>query len=216
MLLGHYGAALAGKAVAPELPLAALMLGTQAIDYVWAGLVLGGVEKVRMQPGYTATTDFELVYYPYSHSLPGSVAISAAATALLAALHPGLSMAALAVFFVVCFSHWLFDLIVHTPDLPLIGDRYKVGFGLWNNRPLAMAVEFGLFVVGAAMFLGSLAPGQLDGAWLEIAVVLGALALIQVQVFFGPPMKTHRALGVTALLIFTLAGLGGWWIDTAI
>jgi len=32
------------------------------------------------------------------------------------------------------FSHWLFDLIVHTPDLPLWSDASpKLGFGLWNS-----------------------------------------------------------------------------------
>lgn len=216
MLAGHYGAALAGEALAPELPLAALMLGTQAIDIVWASLVLGGVEKVRMQPGYTATTDFELVYYPYSHSLPGSLAISAASTALLAALAPGLSLWALAVFFLVCFSHWIFDLIVHTADLPLIGDRYKVGFGLWNNRPLSMVIEFGLLFAGAALFVATLAPERLAAAWLEVVVVVAALALIQAQTFFGPPMKSRTQLGVTALLVFFLAGLGGWWIERAL
>ncbi len=33
--------------------------------------------------------------------------------------------------------HWVFDLIVHTPDLPLLGDgSTKAGFGLWNDAPV--------------------------------------------------------------------------------
>lgn len=216
MLLGHYGAALAGKAAAPEVPLGALMFATQAVDFVWAGLLLARVERVRMQPGFTATTDFELVYIPYSHSLPSAAIISIATAALAALLYPVLGPMALFVVFAVAFSHWLLDLIVHTPDLPLIGDRHKVGFGLWRNKPLAMVIEFGLFIGGAALFLGGLSAAQLSAAWLELAVVLGALALVQVQVFAGPPMKTSTQLALTALLIFTLAVLGGFWIDAAV
>ena len=216
MLLGHFGAALAAKAIEPSLPLPALMLGTQLIDVVWAGLLLTGVEKVRMQPKYTATTDFELTYYPYSHSLPGAVAISAIGAAGAAVLYPQLSGAALVILFAVVLSHWFLDLLVHVPDLPLLGDRYKVGFGLWNNRPLAMALEFGIFFAGAAMYLISLTPAQTDAATIPLAVVLGGLTLLQFQAFYGPPMKTVQQLALTALLIYALATAGGYWLDASV
>ena len=215
MLIGHYGAALAAKAIDPSVPLPAVMLGTQLIDVVWAGLLLAGVEKVRMQPGFTATTHFELVYIPYSHSLPGSVLISALGAAGLAVLYPELSMTALAVMFAVCLSHWFLDLLVHTPDLPLIGDRYKVGFGLWNNKPISMVLEFGIFAVGAALFIGSLSAPQLEAAVIPISVVLGGLVALQFYVFFGPPVDSVPSLAITALVIYALATVGGFWIEAS-
>ena len=139
-------------------------------------------------------------------------AVWAAGAALV---YPDLTAAALAVMFAVVFSHWLLDLLVHTPDLPLIGDRYKVGFGLWNNRPLSMALEFGIFFAGAGMYLATLSPEQMQAAMTPLLVVLGGLTLLQVQVFYGPPMKTTTQLALTALLIFGLAAAGGYWIETA-
>ena len=51
-------------------------------------------------------------------------------------------------------SHWVLDLIVHTPDLPLTTDAsMKVGLGLWHNAPITFALE--------TVFL-------LGGLWLEV------------------------------------------------
>ena len=216
MLIGHYGAALAAKAIEPSLPLPALMLGTQLIDVVWAGLLLTGAEKVRLQPGYTATTHFELTYIPYSHSLPSAIAISALGAAGTAVLFPELSMAALVVMFAVVLSHWFLDLLVHTPDLPLIGDRYKVGFGLWNHKPLAMLLEFGIFFGGAALFLGSLTTAEIEAAAIPLLVVIGGLAALQVYAFYGPPVASVPQLAWTALLIYLLATIAGGWVEGAL
>ena len=216
MLLGHFGAALAAKAIEPSLPLPALMLGTQLIDVVWAGLLLTGVEKVRMQPKYTATTDFELTYYPYSHSLPGAVAISAIGAAGAAVLYPQLSGAALVILFAVVLSHWFLDLLVHVPDLPLLGDRYKVGFGLWRNKPLAMLLELAIFFGGAALFLGSISTEDFQRGLIPLTVVIAGLAGFQLYAYFGPPVKSVRELAISALVVFALAAVGGWWVEASI
>lgn len=39
------------------------------------------------------------------------------------------------------FSHWLLDLLVHRPDLPLYDDTMKMGLGLWNYPAIALALE---------------------------------------------------------------------------
>ena len=51
-------------------------------------------------------------------------------------------------------SHWVLDLIVHQPDLPLFpGNSPKVGLGLWNWPLLTGLVEGILFVTGTVMYL---------------------------------------------------------------
>ena len=47
-------------------------------------------------------------------------------------------------------SHWLLDLIVHRPDLPLYAHSRVFGLGLWNHRVATIVIElamFGLFRV---------------------------------------------------------------------
>src|SRR5689334_17360630 len=51
---------------------------------------------------------------------------------------------ALSVFFCV-WAHWHLDFVVHRPDLPLIGDNFKQGLGLWNLWPASFMLELFLF-----------------------------------------------------------------------
>jgi hypothetical protein len=56
----------------------------------------------------------------------------------------------------VSFSHLLLDLIVHRSDLPILpsdlGHLYKLGFGLWQIRPAAVAVELAVVGIGAWLY----------------------------------------------------------------
>ena len=53
-------------------------------------------------------------------------------------------------------SHWVLDLIVHIPDLPLYpGQSPKVGFGLWNSPFLTVLIEGTIFIVGIALYINT-------------------------------------------------------------
>ena len=69
MFVGHYGPGLAAKALDKKIPLWLLFLSVQLVDIAWAILVLLGVEKVRIVPGFTAASPLDLYYFPYTHSL---------------------------------------------------------------------------------------------------------------------------------------------------
>jgi len=45
-------------------------------------------------------------------------------------------------------SHWFADLLVHTPDLPIISGNPKFGFGLWSNKIITFIVEGVLLILG--------------------------------------------------------------------
>jgi hypothetical protein len=60
MFVGHYGVSFAARAVQPRVPLWHLFVAVQWLDVVWAPLVLLGVEKVRIVPGFTATNPLDL------------------------------------------------------------------------------------------------------------------------------------------------------------
>ena len=59
MFVGHYGVSYVAKRVDDSIPLWILFVAVQFVDIVWASLVLLGVEKVRIVPGFTATNPLE-------------------------------------------------------------------------------------------------------------------------------------------------------------
>ncbi len=84
------------------------------------------------------------------------------------------------------FSHRLLDLVVHVPDLPLLGDSFKVGFGLWRQVWIGFPLEIALLVAAAwAYARGVPSASRWGDVWLWIFVAL--LTAVQAYGAFGPP-----------------------------
>src|SRR5215475_6404380 len=73
MFVGHYSVAFAIKSEKNRIPLWVLFLAVQFLDYIWATLVLLGIEKLRVIKGFTAGSMLDSYFHPYSHSLPMSI-----------------------------------------------------------------------------------------------------------------------------------------------
>src|SRR5262245_35346600 len=140
MFVGHYGVSYAAKAATPRVPLWVWFIAVQWLDVVWSVLVLLGIEKMRIVPGYTEANPYDLYYMPYTHSLPGALVLSLVLGGIVAAFTPDARGKVLVWVAAAAFSHWVLDLIVHIPDLPLSDDSAKVGLGLW--RYLAFRFTF--------------------------------------------------------------------------
>ena len=200
MFVGHYGAAFAIKRVDPSIPLWVLFLAVQLLDVFWAPFILLGIEKVRIVPGITASNPLDLYYMPYTHSLLATVLWSAGGAFVygLVTRTPLAWQTALWVA-VAIFSHWVFDLVVHRPDLPLYDNTAKVGLGLWNLPGPALALEAALLFGGMWLYL-STAPVRL------VPVALFGLVMLAIQayVFFGPPPVSDRAAALTALAAYAV------------
>jgi drug/metabolite transporter superfamily protein YnfA len=207
VFVGHYGVSFATKRGDDSIPLWVLFVAVQLLDVVWAPLILLGVERVRIVPGFTATNPLDLYYMPYTHSLVAALLWSAAAAAgyrLLA--HPRSSRVSLLVGLAV-FSHWVLDFIVHRPDLPLYDNSAKVGLGLWNRPVLAFALEATFLLGGMAFFLRH-RPGRRAQM-----VAFGLIMLaVQAYVFFGPPPASGAAVAATALGSYAAFALIIWWL----
>ena len=94
-------------------------------------------------------------------------------------------------------SHWLLDLLVHRPDLPLYDNTAKVGLGLWNFPAVAFALEAALLFGGMWLYFGTAAVRRLR------MVVFGVVMLgVQAYVFFGPPPVSDKAAALTALISY--------------
>jgi len=55
MFVGHYSVASAAKLERNKIPLWVLFVAVQFLDYIWATLVLLGIEKLRVIKGLTAS-----------------------------------------------------------------------------------------------------------------------------------------------------------------
>jgi hypothetical protein len=203
MFVGQYSVAFAAKTEKNKIPLWVLFVAVQLLDFLWAPFVLLGIEKVRFVPGITATNALDLYYMPYTHSLLGALFWSAVAFAIykIGWRNIASNSAALLVGFAV-FSHWLLDLIVHRPDLPIYDDTLKVGFGLWNYRGIEFALEIGILVFGAVLYLK-----RNSGIARKIGIIIFTAVLVLIQTsntFVRRPPSSDRAFSITALIFYTV------------
>lgn len=211
MFVGHYGPSFAVKALRPGIPLWLLFLAVQLVDVAWAVLVLIGVEKVRIVPGITASNPLDLYYMPYTHSLVAAILWSVAAGVLVRPL-PGMRTRSAAVWIgAAVFSHWVLDLLVHRPDLPLYDDTMKVGLGLWNYPAVALSLEAVLLFGGMILYLRATRPSNAIGRFGP--TVFGVVMLaIQVYVFFGPPPASPAAAAAMALVAYVAFAFVAQWL----
>ena len=214
MFLGHYGVAFALKRAEPKVSLGTFFLAVQLADLLWGCFLLLGWEQVRIDPSAGANAQLEFVHYPISHSLVGALAWGLVAGAIYYSWPTRDTsrhwQAALLVAAAVA-SHWFLDLLVHFPDLPLSGDGSpQIGFGLWANLPLTIALELLTLGAGVAVYVlrrshrHPVRPGRLAG----LVVVLLALYAASVV---GPPPPSVKGLAVTDIVgLLALAAFAGW------
>ena len=206
MFVGHYGASFAIKKADASIPVWVLFLAVQWLDVIWAPLVLLGIEKVRIVPGFTATNPLDLYYMPYTHSLVAALVWSAAAAGAYRLVSRATARTSLLVGLAV-FSHWILDFVVHRPDLPLYDNTAKVGLGLWNHPALAFGLEALLLFGGMVAFLCARPTHGIAIATFGV-VMLG----VQAYVFFGPPPASPAAAASTALAAYGIFALLIWFL----
>lgn len=214
MFMGHYGPSFALRRAAPRVSLGWLFVAAQLLDYVWAILILFGVERAQVLP-WLPGSQLDLYYMPYTHSLEGALAwsILAGVVALWCVRgtqHDRLS-AAMVVGLTV-FSHWLLDAIVHRPDLGLLGDARKIGLSLYNHPAASMLLEGVILIAGAVIYARETRPrsGRGDMRLWSLVVIL---LVINAIATFGPPPPSVRVAAVFNLTVYTLAALAAFAID---
>jgi membrane-bound metal-dependent hydrolase YbcI (DUF457 family) len=209
MFVGHYSVSFAAKSVDRRVPLWALFVAVQLLDVLWAPLILIGVEKVRIVPGITATNPLDLYFMPYTHSLIAAVLWSLAVFLAYRVFTNDPRSAAVMVALAV-FSHWLLDLVVHRPDLPLYDDTWKVGLGLWNRPVLALATEAALVAIGVAVYLRTATSARHIWTTIGFAIVMFGVHCIT---FFGAPPSSPAAAATMALVAYLVFAAGARSVD---
>jgi hypothetical protein len=211
MFIGHYGVSFAVKRVSPRTSLGALFFAVQFLDVLFAIFVLAGVEKLRIVPGFTAYNPYDLYFMPYSHSLVGALVWSAAAGLLVLAL--GWRKAAFWIG-VAVFSHFLLDVPMHTPDMPILGnDSPKIGLGLWRYRNLSLAAE--LAALGTGLWIWRRAPTLDPWPRTRTIVFVAVLVALTAATPCFPAPSGAAEFGWQALAGYVVLAAAAWWLDRA-
>jgi len=163
MIAGHIGVAVAAKSSDRRLPIWALLIATFLIDIVFGVLWPFGIEKMEAMAGTDGGYGQMAFEIDYSHSYIGAMLLSLAVwifTARWWGARGGFILGA------VVFSHWVLDLIVHRPDMPLMlgngGDLPRFGLGLWDV-PVAAAILEAVLVIGGVLIYWRSAPRDVPG-----------------------------------------------------
>lgn len=145
MTTGHYAPAFALKRQFPEAPLWQLFLGVQAVDVLFFLLVPWGIERLTLVPGEGIPLGLHLTFMPYTHSLAAGLLYGGIAWGVGRLVGRGRVGFAIGL---AILSHWLCDVAVHTPDMPVLHDAgVKLGFGIWNWPVLSFVVELGFLAL---------------------------------------------------------------------
>jgi len=207
MFVGHYSVAFAAESERNKIPLWVLFVAVQFLDYIWATLVLLGIEKLRVIKGFTAGNMLDSYYHPYSHSLIAAVLWSSVAAISYKPFcgSLGYSYRKSAAFIVglAVFSHWILDLVVHPRDLPIYDNTLKVGFGLWNYRDPEFALEIALVAGGIMLYM---ARNVLSAARKTAVIAFGvALVVVQIGDTFVPRTPlSDKATAMGVWIFYTL------------
>lgn len=209
MVLGHYGLALAAKRVAPRTSLGTLVLAAQLADEVWPILLLLGIERVQIQPARQPTLQLAFLHYPFTHSLLTEIIGGIVLGLIYFAFRRDIKGSVVVALLVP--SHWVLDLLVHVPDLPIWPGGPKFGLGLWHSLIATLVLEFAVFGAGIVIYLRSTRAKDRTGLW-ALWIFLAILAGGYLSSLVGPPPKDVHGLAYGALTLWIFVPWS-YWID---
>jgi len=222
MFMGHYGPAVwdtqRGKGEV-LVPLWMGFLAVQFMDVVFALMAIIGIEgETRMVDGMPLFT------IPYSHSLVSSLVLAAIGGLIFKLIRPKAGAKGFWVVFGLVFSHWVLDLIVHRPDLPLWpGSSIELGFGIWNWPILAFILEIGLLL--AAFFYWMRVTTGPRSSVIALSVLFVFMVIMQFFIITAPGLQVQAgtfdptaapqgaALGISALFAYGILTAVIAWIE---
>ncbi len=210
MFIGHYGAGFAGKKVDSRPSLGTLFFAAQFLDLLWPFLILTGIEHVKIVPGLMAANPLDFTFYPYSHSLLFAVIWGFLFGLIYFFFRKNIKGSILLGALVV--SHWVLDLIVHRPDLPILPwSDFKVGFGLWNSVPFSITVEVVIFALGAYLYSSATRAKNKTGKYAFLGLLI-FLFVVYISNVFSPPPPSAEAIGYAGLSQWLLIAWA-YWVD---
>jgi len=210
MFIGHYGVGFAAKKVGRRISLGTLFMASQFIDLLWPAFILLGWEQVRIDPGNTAFTPLDFVYYPFSHSLFGVLVWAILFGLVYYVIRKNTRNAVIVGALVL--SHWVLDFLVHRADLPLVPwSDFKVGLGLWNSVVISIVLESLIFAGGAILYLKATLADNKKGRYGLWGLII-FLAVVYIMNVFGPPPDAAKPVAIVGLAQWLIVAWA-YWVD---
>jgi hypothetical protein len=158
MFVGHLGVGLGLKKIDKRINLGWIFFASLLPDFVLGILILVGLENLVIPVNYDQLHFLEFSF-PYSHGLIAIFIWTGFVYLLANKFWPkveGKKTKAALIFSSAIFLHFIADLIVHIPDIPIFNnDSYKIGLGLWNYMTFALIFEILLVISGLVIYLNS-------------------------------------------------------------
>lgn len=159
MYVGHVGAALGAKRVAPAAALSALIVASYLPDWTDAALCLSG-----------SYHDTQI----YSHSVPAIAMLAIAAGGFQAVRRRGILVAGVAALLVI--SHVLLDYV--TGIKPTWPGGPSIGLGLYSHPMIDFIIESAVIMVGWLLYRGTLPA--MSKRWNASHLMLALLIAMQI------------------------------------
>ena len=216
MFIGHFALGLGVKSADKTLSLGLLFVAVQLPDLIYGFTLLTGVEKINIVAGANPLTSAEYTFFPYSHSLVAVLLWAGlfAITFLTASPKSSQPRSKTALIMATAvLSHFILDVIVHNPDVDVLGNGvYKVGLGLWNLPVASYIVEAGLLGTGLWIYLKATKSTASSGKYgLPILTVI--LLILNAVSTFGPPPTSMEYFAVTMLAVYLGTIFAAFWLD---
>lgn len=177
---------------------------------LWPIFLLLGIEQVVIDPGNTAFTPLDFVYYPFTHSLVGVLFWGIVVGGIYYLIKKNVKTAFLLGALVV--SHWVLDFLTHAPDLPIApGLEIKVGLGLWNSLIFTLLVESAIFAVGIFLYLKITQAKNKKGEYGFWGLII-FLVLIYIMNVFGSAPPNEEAIAWAGNLQWLFV-FWAYWVD---
>jgi hypothetical protein len=196
----------------PRVNVGVFIAAALLLDLLLWVFVLLGWESVSI-PADFADTHQAVFTFPYSHGLLASLFWSALAGAFVCFIYSSVEgkwrVAALVA--TAALSHWALDVIVHRPELPLLGPASRsVGVGLWNHMRAALSLEATIVIVGLWLFISGTALTRVRSLAL-VTLILLSLVFTAAGMTLAPAPPSAAAMAGGSLATLALVCATAYW-----
>jgi hypothetical protein len=183
---------------------------------IYGVTLLTGVERISIIAGANPLTSAEYIFFPYSRGLVATL-LWAGLVALIFLIAPfksslPKSRTAL-VMATAVLSHFILDVIVHNPEIDLLGNGvYKIGLGLWNYSFASYIVEALLLIAGLWIYLRSTKGITFSGKY-GLPILSVILLILNAANTFGLSPTNMENLAMTMLAVYLGTIVVAFWLD---
>ena len=211
MLVGHIGAAMVAKQVAPRVSFGTFALAALAADILLFTFVLTGLEDVRFRSSTEPAAYYAPLQVVFSHSLVTMALIGVAAGAVYTWRTQ--NRWAAAVLGLTTVSHWVMDLPTHAVLPVSPGWRIYLGSTLARWPMIVLAFEAAFWMMVLFLYVRDSKSVNSAGRYVFWGGVV-SWSYISWAIVAGPPRRPEDA-PLEMLIVLGLIVVWSYWMDRA-